>query len=164
MATGKPTTQTISIDSGIPRRGSKDGYLQNFFLLRQNAGHIIMQAESYSDPRILLMTEFLISGVTDDNQRDELFQAIDQIYQDNIDMEGPDLTEEEKARIFARCCMRVIGHVTAWYDEFLGITTRLETEIILRGDNEDPPKGFFDKKDEDESGEEDDKFKEAEED
>lgn len=124
------------IDLGAPWRGAKEGYLQNYFITRQNFGSMLLSISSYADPRIPLMTDFLISAITDDTTRIAASELKRERYRDYIN-EMDDPSEEDKAQCLARACMDTLGDITAWYDEFLGITNKQTFDVIPRHPGED---------------------------
>lgn len=126
----------VEIDLGAPWRGAKEGYLQNYFITRQNFGTMLLSITSYADPRIPLMTDFLISAITDDTTRKAASELRRERYNEYIhEMEDP--SEEEKAQCLAKACMDTLGDITAWYDEFLGITNKQTFDVIPRHAGED---------------------------
>lgn len=130
------------IDLGAPWRGAKEGYLQNYFITRQNFGSMLLTITSYADPRIPLMTDFLISAITDDTTRYAALALKKDSYQEYL-LEMEDPSEEEKAQCLARACMDTLGHITAWYDEFLGITNKQTFDVIPRHAGEDESVGRY---------------------
>lgn len=111
------------IDLGAPLRGSKDGYLQHFFISRQIFAQILAEVTSTRDPKISLYTDYMISSVTDEDDRKELYLKKAAYYQENLDaLDSDDPTEEEKATALAEACMKVQGDITSWFDSFLAIT------------------------------------------
>lgn len=111
------------IDLGAPMRGSKDGYLQHFFISRQIFNQKLATATSIRDPFISLNTDFIISSVTDESARADLHKKKKEYYNEIIkDLGTGDPSEEEKAQALAEACMKVLGDVTSWFDEFLAIT------------------------------------------
>jgi hypothetical protein len=112
------TSQT-ELTLGTPKRGAKEGYLMLFFSSRASLGNIIAQMEDATDPRLLMFTKFLISSITDDDIRDDVWKKLDA----NIkEIDRGDGTNEEKAKKRNDVCMEILGDVTAFYDEFMGIS------------------------------------------
>lgn len=113
-------------DLGVPQKGAKEGYLQTFFNNRMQIAHTIMQMQGVTDFRIEVMTMFVISGITDAKKRkaitDELENDLEAIKSGGGDM------DERGRRILMRC-MKAMGDVSSWFDEFMGITHRLSVGI-----------------------------------
>jgi len=131
-----------SIDLGSSWKGSKDGYIQNYFQARQSYSQILSQVTSYADPRINLMTEFIISSITDDHVRYEMYELKKKLHAERI-RELDDPTETEKAEALASVCLYMLGEITSWYDEFLGITNSQTYDVIGKApDEENPPEGW----------------------
>jgi hypothetical protein len=111
--------QSTDITLGIPKRGAKEGYLMLFFSARAALGNIIAQMEDPTDPRFLMFTKFLISSITDDDIRDDVMKKL-QTELKKVDTSGG--TNEEKAHKRNDVCMEILGDVTAFYDEYLGVS------------------------------------------
>ena len=112
------TSQT-ELTLGTPKRGAKEGYLMLFFSARASLGNIIAQMEDATDPRFLMFTKFLISSITDDDIRDVIWKKLEKKLQE-IDAGAG--TNEDKAKKRNDFCMEILGDVTAFYDEFMGIS------------------------------------------
>jgi hypothetical protein len=110
-----------------PQRGSKDGYLQLFFLARQQLGRIIEQTSGLTDQRILMYTKHMISSITDDELREK---AWDDLYENMKRIEEEGGTPEQKSAKIFDYCMELQGDITAFYDQFLGITHRLKAGTV----------------------------------
>jgi hypothetical protein len=115
------------IEFDRPTRGSKDGYLQLYFISRQQLGRIISDpSQSSTDGRIVTYTKFLISSITDDEIRDTVrkkyLKTIEDINNENYDN---DIRHEK----IIDACMEVLGDINAFYDEFLGISHRLKVGL-----------------------------------
>jgi hypothetical protein len=107
-----------------PERGAKDGYLQSFFRARDQMGRLIAEGNGYTDPRIRLYMLNMISGITDDTIRENAFEIFDKEIKKINETVG--LSADEKQQEIANfCCGKMMGHVIAWYDQFMGITHRL---------------------------------------
>jgi hypothetical protein len=124
------------INLNAPWRGAKDGYLQHYFITRENMSRILMNVTSYCDPRIPLMTEFFISGITDDKCRELLFSRKESKYQEYLE-EISDPGSDDLAYAMSKACLRVLGDITAWYDEFLGITNTQTFDVIRSQEGEE---------------------------
>jgi len=128
------------IDLGAPMRGSKDGYLQHFFISRQIFMQKLATATSIRDPFISLNTGYLISSVTDADAREDLYKKKREYYEQKLqELNSDDPSEEEKAQALAEACMMVLGDVTSWFDEFLAITHSQTYGVcgVLPGEDED---------------------------
>jgi hypothetical protein len=108
-----------------PERGAKDGYLQMFYNSSNSLNGVIRESNGISDHRIRLMTLKMIGGITDDTIRAKTFEffehKIKEIH-DHTDWSA-DKKNEEIANF---CCGEMQGHITSFYDQFLGITHRLK--------------------------------------
>lgn len=116
----------VSLDK--PQRGSKDGYLQLFFISRQQLGRIISDTEfSRTDYRLVIYTKYLISSITDDDIRDQVMKK----YQ-NMITEAKQNHKDNESRYDALvdATMEVLGDITAFYDEFMGVTHRLKVGLV----------------------------------
>lgn len=111
--------QSFELNIGTPQRGAKEGYLMLFFSARAALGNIIAQMEDPTDPRLLTFTKFLITSITDDDIRDEILEMLNTKLKE---IDASSLTNEEKAQKRNDTCMETLGDVTAFYDEFLGIS------------------------------------------
>jgi len=119
--------QENMIELDRPTRGAKDGYLQLFFISRQQLGRIISDPDgAVTDQRIITYTKFLISSITDDDIRDQ----VKEMYAEKIQaIKAEKLDNETRHEKMVDATMDVLGDVTAFYDEFLGITHRLKVGI-----------------------------------
>ena len=120
---GNTGNSSDSISLGIPMRGTKDGYLQSYFQTRQTFAQMLANVDNVRDPRITLYTDFLISGITDSEDRILLYEMKTDYYNEQIKLlDDDDPSEEQKGIALAAACMRVLGDVSSWFDEFLAIT------------------------------------------
>ena len=110
-----------------PQRGSKDGYLQLFFISRQQLGRIIEQTQGVSDPRVLMYTKFMISSITDDELRGKAWEFLNEGLEKINDEPW---SAEEKSKAIFNLCIELQGHISAFYDQFLGITHRLKAGSV----------------------------------
>jgi len=109
-------------EMNTPQRGSKEGYLQLFFISRQQFGRIIENSTSFTDERVIMYTRFMISSITDDDLRAEAEDNLDKDLEEIDKMEG---SNEAKSKLRFKVCMYMLGDITAFYDQFLGVTHRL---------------------------------------
>lgn len=126
------------IDLGAPLRGGKDGYLQSYFMARQIFAQMLATTGTIKDPRISIYTDFLISMITDREDREQIYAQKSQYFKENLNGLA-DPSEDEKAQATAEACMKVLGDVTSWFDEFLAITHRQTYGVcgIQPGEEED---------------------------
>jgi hypothetical protein len=127
MTEGEFSEGVITLDK--PQRGAKDGYLQLFFVSRQQMGRIISDAEGgVTDNRIVTYTKYLISSITDDTIR----KTVMTVYKERLDAikKQKDLGNEAKFEQIMDVSMEILGDVTAFYDEFLGITHRVRIGTV----------------------------------
>ena len=106
-----------------PMRGSVEGYQQARFISFQQMGSIIQSMQSWNDPRVQAMTLHDISSISDDELRDLAFRMLDELIAKHTAGAKTDL---DKGKGIFRACMEMQGHVTAFYDEFTGVTHRLK--------------------------------------
>lgn len=117
---------TITFDR--PKRGSKDGYLQLFFIQLREYGKLISDPTgSPTDRRLVTFTQFLIAHITDDDIRDEVRKKYKTLL---TEIQARPLDNEAKYSEIVEATMEVVGDVVAFYDEFLGITHRLEIGVV----------------------------------
>jgi hypothetical protein len=117
--------QIITLDK--PQRGAKDGYLQLFFVSRQQMGRIISdESGGATDFRIVTYTKYLISSITDDTIR----ETVRKKYNDKLgEIKVKNLDNQQRFDETVEASMEILGDVTAFYDEFLGITHRLKIGV-----------------------------------
>lgn len=117
--------QIITLDK--PQRGAKDGYLQLFFVSRQQMGRIISdESGGATDFRIVTYTKYLISSITDDTIR----ETVRKKYNDKLgEIKVKNLDNQQRFDETVEVSMEILGDVTAFYDEFLGITHRLKIGV-----------------------------------
>ena len=107
-----------------PERGAKDGYLQMFYNSSQQMNRVIAESNGISDHRIRLLTLKMIGGITDDTIREKAFQYFDARIKAITDTNKS--ADEKNQEIANFCCGEMQGHITSFYDQFLGITHRLK--------------------------------------
>lgn len=117
--------QIITLDK--PQRGAKDGYLQLFFVSRQQMGRIISdENNSATDFRIVTYTKYMISSITDDTIR----YNVKKKYEDLLNaIKDEHLDNQAQFDKIVDASMEILGDVTAFYDEFMGITHRLKVGV-----------------------------------
>jgi hypothetical protein len=109
-----------------PERGAKDGYLVTFFNSKTQLNRII--AETNGVDRVRLMTLSMIASMTDDTIRQKTFDYFDmKINEINASDKSAD---EKNQAINDFCCGPMQGHITSYYDQFLGISHRLKLGTI----------------------------------
>ena len=108
-----------------PERGAKDGYLSMFYNSSQQMNRVIAESNGISDHRIRLLTLKMIAGITDDTIREDAFRYFTDKINEINNREGPS-AEEKNQEIANFCCGEMQGHITSFYDQFLGITHRLK--------------------------------------
>lgn len=126
MSNGDTDEQIITLDK--PQRGAKDGYLQLFFVSRQQMGRIISDENTgVTDHRIVTYTKYLISSITDDEIRFTIMKK----YKENLaEIKQRPIDNQAKFGEIVDVSMEILGDVTAFYDEFLGITHRLKLGVV----------------------------------
>jgi hypothetical protein len=113
-----------------PERGAKDGYLNLWYNERRGLDSVIIQSNGISDHRIRLYVRAMISGIVDDDIRKESLDYFD----DKIkaiktikDESGRLLSVDEQNQMIADfCCGEMAGHVSSFYDQFVGVSHRLK--------------------------------------
>lgn len=115
------------IELASPLREGPQGYQQSRFQSIYTMGEIIKSLEHWNDIRVYAKTMHDISTVTDDDLRDAAFQHLDEYIKEEQDKAK---TETEKGRALFRACMRIQGDITAFYDEYVGVTHRLAIGVI----------------------------------
>lgn len=113
-------------DLGVPQKGAKDGYLIAFFNNRMQMANTILQMQGITDFKVEIMTLFMISGITDENDRNIIWNHFEDTI-NKIRDGGGDM--DEKGRKIAQECMKTQGKVSSWYDKHMGITHRLSIGI-----------------------------------
>jgi hypothetical protein len=133
MAEAKQLKTThIEHDLGIPQYEGKDGYYANYLRARDAFGTLLLQSESPTDLRVMNFVDYIISGITDETYREELWKEIDEglkkiTGKDNL----------EVARLQRKFLIRTLGKVSTWYDRFVGVTVKnvaafdLVSEVLI---------------------------------
>ena len=118
--------QIITLDK--PQRGAKDGYLQLFFVSRQQMGRII--SDEYggaTDYRLVTYTKYMISSITDDTIR----ETVRKKYNDKLhEIKQTSSDNQDRFDKTVEASMEIMGDVTAFFDEFMGITHRLKVGVV----------------------------------
>lgn len=111
-----------------PERGAKDGYLTMFFQMNVQMGRLISDSNGISDPRIRMYTLKMISTITDDQIRKRAYDTFNARLQ-QIREEGGDV-DIQNQKICDFCVGEMQGHITSWFDQFIGITHRLRLGVV----------------------------------
>lgn len=122
MAEGNTNGDTLTVDK--PERGAKEGYLSKFYNESAAMNRVIAESNGISDHRIRLLTLKMIGGITDDKIRYEAFKMFESRIAAINSTEKS--TDEKNQEIANFCCGEMQGHITSFYDQFLGITHRLK--------------------------------------
>ena len=115
------STEPIQLEK--PQRGAKDMYLARYSSSCQMFDRIVVESNGIRDHRFRLMVLRQIAMITDDDKRKELMEYFDQKINE-IQGKGKDVDTTNQL-IADFCCGEMSGHITAWFDEFMGITHRL---------------------------------------
>lgn len=107
-----------------PERGAKEGYLMLYFNKKTQMGRIITESNGLSDHRLRLFTLNLISDITDDGLREEAFKYFNERITKINSNAALDAVEKNQA-IADFCVGEMQGHITSFYDQFLGISHRI---------------------------------------
>jgi hypothetical protein len=113
-----------------PERGARDGYLTTWYNERRGLDSVIVQSNGISDHRIRLYVRAMISGIVDDDIREKALQYFDDkinAIKAEKDENGRLLsTDEQNQKIADFCCGEMAGHVSSFYDQFVGVSHRLK--------------------------------------
>ena len=109
------------VDVGLPRKSAKDGYLASYFITKQHLAAAIQDSRGPSDPRLRLFTHLLISDIVDDERRREIYARFTKMVA-NI-LKEKDLDGDEKSWKIVEAIMVTLGDISAFYDEYLGVST-----------------------------------------
>jgi hypothetical protein len=119
---------TITIDK--PERGAKEGYLTTWYNQRRGLDMVIVNSNGISDHRIRLYVRAMISGIVDDTIRAQALAYFDNEIKKISEMKDENdrkiSIEEQNQRIADFCCGEMAGHVSSFYDQFVGVTHRLK--------------------------------------
>ena len=127
MSETATTTVEDVIEFDRPTRGSKDGYLQLYFICRQQLGRIISDPDqSPTDRRLITYTKYLISSITDDDIRGQVMDKYKALL---VEIKKKNIDNEQRYEEIIDATMEILGDVNAFYDEFLGISHRLKVGI-----------------------------------
>jgi len=112
-----------------PERGAKDGYLNTWYNERRGLDSVILQSSGISDPRIQLYVRAMISGIVDDDIREKALTYFDDKIKEIRKTMGDDkrlLSLDEQNQLICNfCCGEMAGHVSSFYDQFVGVSHRL---------------------------------------
>ena len=111
------------VDIGLPRMTAKDGYLTNYFITKQHLAAAIQSFTGPSDPRLRLFTHLLISDIVDDERRRAIYARFTKMVA-NI-LKNPDLDADDKSWKIVEAIMVTLGDISAYYDEYLGVSTHM---------------------------------------
>ena len=113
-----------------PERGAKDGYLTTWYNERRGLDSVIVQSNGISDHRIRLYVRAMISGIVDDDIRKQALKYFDNTIKEIKNTKGDDgrlLSVDEQNQMIADfCCGEMAGHVSSFYDQFVGVSHRLK--------------------------------------
>lgn len=109
------------VNTGLPKKTAKDGYLANYFITKQHLASAIEEFRGPSDPRLRLFTYMLISDIVDDERRRAIYSRFTKMVA-NIS-KNPGLDGEEKSWKIVEAIMLTLGDISSFYDEYLGVST-----------------------------------------
>jgi len=119
-----------TIELELPLKDGSPGYLGLFFRYYSTLGMIASDSKGESDYRIMTLTSIMISAITDKNVRTHLKGLRKQLIDDGIkDFEKTNtrkLSVEEKNKIVVEACYEILGEISDFMDEYLGVTTKME--------------------------------------
>ena len=122
------------IDLGLPEAEMEGGFLSTFYRTLVIIGTTITSVEDTKDIRIPLITDFLIALVTDDVIRDEIRERKKTTYEERIEevknANNGRITNEQMGAVNFENCMRTIGEVVSFFDQFSGLTHKLAIGTI----------------------------------
>lgn len=117
------------IEFNLPEAEMEGGMLGTFYQTLIVIANTITSVETHTDVRIPLITDFIISLITDDEIRDKVRERRDSMLDDKIKeakgTNGSKLTNIEIGEIKFQVCMETIGEVVSFYDQFSGLTHKL---------------------------------------
>lgn len=132
----QPQKTPTVIESGAPMMEGRDGYFLNYLRAREQVGIYITQAQRFdhTDPRIEVMARFLISGITDKAERDKLLTSLETEFKAQLqkfkEEQKHDADNQDRAKLRNNACLLVLGEVSTWYDNFVGITMKNAWEMV----------------------------------
>jgi hypothetical protein len=105
-----------------PLRNTKDIWLNLFYQLYNSLGSAIVDIKGKTDMRIKLLSQLIISTIPDEEEqkriREELEKSIKEI-------ESNGYSNEVKGEKIQEACLKVLGEVTLFLDESIGVSKRL---------------------------------------
>ena len=120
------------IQLDLPERESNPGYLNILFRYLSMMAATIVDMESYSDLRVSMLTELMISTIPNKktgNLRGKMrkFKKTE-IRKRVLEAEENDInfTNEDEARIVIEVCLETVGLITDFMDESIGLSRKLE--------------------------------------
>jgi hypothetical protein len=114
-----------------PERGARDGYLNTWYNERRGLDSVIVQSNGISDHRIRLYVRAMISGIVDDTIRAKALEYFDAKIKEIHEMKDGEsqrlLSVDQQNQLIADfCCGEMAGHVSSFYDQFVGVSHRLK--------------------------------------
>lgn len=127
------------IELDLPERESNPGYLNILFRYLSMMAATIVDMESYSDLRVSMLTDLMISTIPNKKTKDlrkkiRKFKAVEiakRVEAAELEAEenGTTLTNEGEAKIVIEVCLETIGLITDFMDESIGISRKLEIGV-----------------------------------
>lgn len=124
------------IEFDLPERESNPGYLNILFRYLSMMAATIIDMESYSDLRVSMLTDLMISTIPNKktgNLRGKMrkFKKNEiekRLREATIEAEerGITFTNEDEARVIIEVCLETVGLVTDFMDESIGLSRKLE--------------------------------------
>ncbi len=124
------------IQLDLPERESNPGYLNILFRYLSMMAATITDMESYSDLRVSMLTDLMISTIPNKRTKDlrktmrnfkkrevdkRIFEAMEL-----AEREGTTFSNEDEAKIVIEVCLETVGLVTDFMDESIGLSRKLE--------------------------------------
>jgi len=118
----------------IPRRGMKDHWLIVIAKQYEKFTEVLTTITDPTDPRPALLTRLLISSIPQkegETTREEIKKKWEEILREKKEkaLNNGGLTNEERGIIEIEASIEVLGYITDWFDEHLGITHKIEIMV-----------------------------------
>lgn len=121
------------LEFGMPKQTASAGYLTSFFYNLQSVLGAISSMSSPTDPKVELMVRMVLNTIVHDDKRELAIKRLEERKREYVAAllkSNPRPTNEERAIEIQKAVVDSVGDASAYYDEYVGISRKLEVGWI----------------------------------
>jgi len=134
MTDKSPVDREEVIQLDLPQKNIKEGLMGLFFRQYSILASVLAEVTSATDLRISFLTDLIINTVPDDEYRDELRkEKTEMMISKRKEFKAANadrpMSNADEAELLRQVCMELIGRVTSYLDQSIGLSHKLEVRI-----------------------------------